>query len=361
MLLDTRFRTFATPRLIAWIYRGCLAGIVVVTVWWVLVAWWMLSWRNGWFWGALLLVAAPIIGVVLLLCVRVACEFAVVRFPQEHADDVPEADVEGRETAGALASGADGAARSVIRTGRAQEGEQVATEHPTDPEEHRVVGEGDERRDEGLSDAPAMRPLWIAGAVGGAVLLVLVALTLIVSASGEDDVEPRSARPGTPVPATPSPSAPASVPPATAPAVPATPSPSPSAVPTAPVERWSGTLTLTGPRTRRDLDAVPPRLSTRDGEPDIRGDWLKPIIEAESGAQVALMTPRTRPGAIECRDAAAASGSDETERLSVGDVVCVATEQGTVARLVITEAEQTSGSPVVAARAVIWSVPGQQP
>ncbi|WP_242911523.1 DUF4282 domain-containing protein [Actinomadura terrae] len=79
-LLDTRFTTFATPVLVSWIYRGCMAVIVMVTLWWMLLAVAVMTWRNGWMWGALGLAAAPLIGFVMLLVVRVALELAVARF-----------------------------------------------------------------------------------------------------------------------------------------------------------------------------------------------------------------------------------------------------------------------------------------
>ncbi|HLV71736.1 MAG TPA: hypothetical protein VKY91_03045 [Vulgatibacteraceae bacterium] len=216
----------------------------------------------------------------------------------------------------------------------------------TDPH-HESAGDGG-------GDVPDARPWWFAALAGGVVVVALVGLTLLVATSGDDGEDPQAAASPSREPATPSAAAPAA-PPATAVPSPGAPD---SAAPARPVKRWSGELTLNGPRTRRDLDTVPPRASTRAGEPDIRGDWLKTLVEAESGALVALMKPESRPGALACRDAAASTGSDETDPVDTGDVVCVLTARGTVARLVITDASQTSTSPTITADVVIWSVPG---
>jgi hypothetical protein len=78
--LDTRFRELATPYLVSWIYRGCLTLIAVVTAWWVLLALWVATWRDGWLWGLLCAVTAPVVGMVLVLLARVACEFTLIRF-----------------------------------------------------------------------------------------------------------------------------------------------------------------------------------------------------------------------------------------------------------------------------------------
>jgi hypothetical protein len=79
-VLDTRFRTLATPYLVAWIYRGCMALIGLSTVFFVLLSAWVATLRNGWLWGLCGVLAAPVVGAVLLLCARVACEFVLLRF-----------------------------------------------------------------------------------------------------------------------------------------------------------------------------------------------------------------------------------------------------------------------------------------
>jgi hypothetical protein len=79
-MIDTRFRTLATPYLVSWIYRGCMAVVVLVTACWMLLALWVAGWRNGWLWGLMGLIVAPVVGAVLLLIVRVCCEFVLLRF-----------------------------------------------------------------------------------------------------------------------------------------------------------------------------------------------------------------------------------------------------------------------------------------
>ncbi|XVQ16366.1 DUF4282 domain-containing protein (plasmid) [Spirillospora sp. CA-255316] len=104
-LADTRFRTLATPHLVTWIYRGCMAVIAMMTLWWIVLALWVLTWRNGWLWGLLGLIAAPLVGGVLLLAVRVVLEFVMLRFrllvpapgPARAADQVPGESPRGRE------------------------------------------------------------------------------------------------------------------------------------------------------------------------------------------------------------------------------------------------------------------------
>ena len=77
-VFDTRFSTLVTPVVITWIYRGCMAVIALATVWCFLLAWWVSSLGSGWAWGVLGMLSAPVIGWVILLAVRVACEVALV-------------------------------------------------------------------------------------------------------------------------------------------------------------------------------------------------------------------------------------------------------------------------------------------
>lgn len=211
------------------------------------------------------------------------------------------------------------------------------------------------------SDQGPDRTVRTAAIAGGALLVVAVALgVVVVRSSGGDAQAPPAARPA--------PSSPASAAaPSPAPTTPLATSPAPSLsasvsasgmTPSAeagPVQRWSGTIRLDGPRARRDLDAVPPRLSERDGEPDIRGDWLRAILKTEGTTQVALLPSGAKAGPSECRDAAGAGGARETELLHPGDVVCVVTGQGTIARLTVVKAHRTSRAPVVEVTATIWS------
>ncbi|WP_424923165.1 hypothetical protein [Actinomadura rubrisoli] len=54
--------------------------IAMMTIWWMLLAAAIMTWRNGWMWGVLGLVASPVLGLVVLLIVRVACEAVLLRF-----------------------------------------------------------------------------------------------------------------------------------------------------------------------------------------------------------------------------------------------------------------------------------------
>ncbi|MGI5208973.1 hypothetical protein ACQEU6_46345 [Spirillospora sp. CA-108201] len=195
-----------------------------------------------------------------------------------------------------------------------------------------------------------MRHVWIAGAVGAVLLVAVLAVAFAVTSGDGGGPDKRAAAAPPAERTTAPPPAPSASPAPSAPAA-------SSALPAAPVVRWRGTLTLDGPSAERDLDVTPPRLSERSGVPDIRGDWLKPMVEAESDAHVVLMRPGSEPGAARCRDAAATEGTDEVE-VDEGDVVCVLTAAGRVARLTIVEAHMTSTAPIVRARVVIWEMPG---
>lgn len=206
-------------------------------------------------------------------------------------------------------------------------------------------------QDEGAGDGLTMRHVWVASAVGAVVLVLVLAVAIAVISGGDGGPDKRAAA-----------APPASTTKVTPPTSPASPSASAtsstarasSAPPTAPVVRWRGTLTVNGPDAQRDLDVVPPRTSDSDG--DVRGDWLRTMLKGMSDAQLAVV--RGRPGARECRDAAAAAGSDETDPLDEGDVVCVLTSGGHVARLTATHTTQTSTSPELTFKAVVWTLPG---
>ena len=205
-----------------------------------------------------------------------------------------------------------------------------------------------------------LRHVRIAGAVGAVVLVVVLAVAVAVVRGGSGDDQSA----GTPAPsassaarppaaAAASPTAPSSAAPPAAP----TPSASSPSAPSGPVVRWRGTVTVNGPSARRDFDAVPPRTSTRDGEPDVWADVLRPLLKAEDGVTLAVMEPGARPDAVRCRDEAAAAGSDRTEQLAEGDVVCLLTSQGRVARLITEDARQTSTSPRLTFAVVVWDMP----
>ncbi|RFU41310.1 DUF4282 domain-containing protein [Actinomadura logoneensis] len=382
---DTRFRSYATPSLLTWIYRGCLTGIVLVTGWWVLVAVWLMSWRNGWLWGVLLLVVAPVVGLVLLLCVRVALEFVAVKFPAEPRHDLAAS---GKHGVAPLVNGAVGAARSVIHSRRIQGGRPMdqpgagvpgaGVPDPADtfrsetgrweePDEPPADSADEGPAAEGPADGPAMRPVWVAGAVVGVLLVLALAVALIVGSSGDT---PRAA-PQTTVTATvtASPSAPApsaTAPPSATPSV--TPSVAPSGVPsgTAPAgpgpvtPSWTGTMTIVGPATDRDLDAAPPRAVSGDGG-DLRADWLAPVLHAVGSARLAVLESGAPSGPSECAASAASSAASSTETLHAGDVVCVDTGRGHLARLVITRATQSSTAPTISAQVTVWPAPAAGP
>lgn len=360
-LLDSRFRTFATPRLITWIYRGCLLVVALMTAWWVLVALIVMSWRNGWFWGLLLLILAPIIGVILLLCVRVAAELVVIRF--RAAEPAPSS----LASAEPLVSRAAEAARSVIRTlrqgGNVSEPPAEGAAEGLDPAPaSRPVIERSEHSAEGLGagleqewgeefagghDRPSR--LWVVGLAGAAVLLVLVALTVVVGSSGGgDDDQGRAAAPVRTVTVSAS-ATPSSSAPGTASAAPV-PTASTSTPATSLAPAWHGTVTVNGPSVERDFDVTPPRQDIPNA--DVRGDWLRPLLVGLSGTQLAVTSGL--PDAAACRDAVASTGDSKTERLNVGDVVCLVTSGDHVARLITRRAEQTSTAPNMTFDAVVW-------
>lgn len=122
-----------------------------------------------------------------------------------------------------------------------------------------------------------------------------------------------------------------------------------------PIIRWKGTLTINGPDTHRDLDAIPPRTNIE--ESDLNGSWLETDIKADSNnVQIAVLHGGT-PGYAQCRDAAFTRGSDHTEELKWGDVLCVHTSQGRTARLVTVLAAHAFNDPILEFHATIWDPP----
>ena len=151
-------------------------------------------------------------------------------------------------------------------------------------------------------------------------------------------------------------------PPTSAPQTPQPPSalpshPTYSPTPVAVSVRWKGTITVHGIDAHKDLDAIPPRSDPLKS--DLNGDWLETTLSADSSsAQIAVLPSGGQtPGYTKCRDSAYASGSDYTEELSAGDVLCVITSQGRIARLITVRATQTSLEPIVTFKAVIWDPP----
>lgn len=205
----------------------------------------------------------------------------------------------------------------------------------------------------GPDRGPTPRNLITAG-IAFVAALTVGGVTLAMCSAGGDDTD--EAAPAsrvtvtTTATATGGPSAAPNAPVPSAGASSASPAPAPS-----PRVLWRGQLKVNGPRAEKDLDQVPPR--TDPGAADVRGDWLVPLLKGQSGAQLAKVESGKRPGPTECRDAALASGGPRTEELDTGDVVCLLTKQGRVARLITREAHMTSTSPVLTFDALIWEVP----
>ena len=200
---------------------------------------------------------------------------------------------------------------------------------------------------------PPPRNLRILITVGA---VVIVGLAVAVGTAGGHRPAPErtgaAAAPTTRAPQA-SPPAPSSPSPATTGST----SPAPS---TPPSVRWHGTLTVSGPDAHEDLDSVPPRARSTD--PDLNGDWLTPTLSADSdGVLIAVVSGGgALPRFGRCRDAVVARGIDETPApLHVGDVTCVITSQGRVARLRMTRATMTSTDPIVTATVTVWDPPQQ--
>ncbi|MEU8347861.1 DUF4282 domain-containing protein [Spirillospora sp. NPDC048832] len=363
LLLDGQMRTTITPRVITWIYRGCLAAVVLAVVWWLLVGLAVLSWGGWWLWaGLLVVVAAPLVGVVALLSARVACEMAAARFRPEAAtyDGRTSTEAEGPPAARVAAAAAD-AARSVTRS--PQGGAQVAEESGSEPDPREELGPpevpaealgGDLAEEDG-----AVKPWWFAALAGGVVLVALVGLTVLVATGGGEDDESAAAPSPGPATVTVTASAPAA-PPAAAPSASASASPtapSSAARPPGPTVRWSGRVRIVG-TDERDLDAVPPRLDSRGA--DVKSDPFEKLVKGVGRAQVALSEPGSHPDAQDCQETAAAAGSSAVGPVRAGDVVCVLTGDGRVARLMVTHATLDGVRPTITADATIWDMGATQ-
>lgn len=145
----------------------------------------------------------------------------------------------------------------------------------------------------------------------------------------------------------PSTTAPAAAPPPTSLAPVGSPSPA------APSVRWYGAVTWNGPDVHRDLDAVPVRTDAAGG--DLAGSTFETTLSADSGAQLYVMTGS--PGYQQCRDAVAANGTDETKSLHAGDVVCVLTSEGRVARVRVRTAAIGFPAATIRADVTVWDPP----
>lgn len=185
--------------------------------------------------------------------------------------------------------------------------------------------------------------------IAAAVAALILTLGLFL-ALGTGNHHPH-AKNATPAPPVTTPQATPTIP---APPFVTTPFPTTPAAPIIVAERWHGTVTVSGPDSHKDLDNIPPRTSARDG--DLNGDWLETTITADSPTvQIAVLPGGgTLPGYGKCRDIAYANGSDHTEQLKAGDVLCVITSDGRIARLKTVRAEQTSTDPVVRFNVTVW-------
>jgi hypothetical protein len=255
----------------------------------------------------------------------------------------------------------------------------VAT--PYEPNPHHTTNQGehgahdglttDDTRDDTRGDArprgelprgPGRRVALAAAATGA--IVAVGAVVLVAAPTGGPAV--RSVKGGRSAPPS-SVQAPPTDSPGPVPTQPAaSPSANPSPVPTAsrartpaaktpkPRVRWHGRLTLNGPSSDLDLDAVPPHIDQSGA--DIYGAFLEPQIAAESDdVRLAVLTSGHHlPTYAQCRDSVAVSGISRTEDLTPGDVVCVKTDRGAIARLEITRGVQTSTNPIVAFILTIW-------
>lgn len=209
-------------------------------------------------------------------------------------------------------------------------------QQPTEPDQNE--GNNEEHTAPEESPLPNTRAAIVAG-VGGIILTIGILLAL----GTRTHHEPRSPQhqPG----AIPQPT------PSYRPSVPQT-TPSNPGVPVTPVIRWRGTVTVRGPDADKDLDASPPRTDPRGG--DLKTDWLETILQTDHGAQIATIGHVSRPRYAECRQAAYARGTTETQQLSSGDTLCLVTSQGRIAAAHVTYATQTSTSPIVTLRVTVW-------
>lgn len=202
-----------------------------------------------------------------------------------------------------------------------------------------------------MEDLPSEKlriPLIVIGAIAVTALLMWG----ILRGQGDDK---RQAAATSPSPAPSTPAGTAAVPPSGPPSAAPTSAPATStkpAKPSKPKVTWHGSLTIHG-IAAYDLDADPPARHDRFG--DIRGDFLETTLSSTvDGAYLAVTSGD--PGFRTCQSRAA-NGTDETDTLSPGDVVCVQTDGGHVARLKITTAHQTASDPVVAASVTVWQPP----
>ncbi|HEX2315824.1 MAG TPA: DUF4282 domain-containing protein [Thermomonospora sp.] len=79
-LLDTNFNHLVTPKLIKLWYVVALLLISLQCLVFLLLGLWMVTWDDGWAWGVMMVVAAPLVWLFEALLVRIVMEAMVVRF-----------------------------------------------------------------------------------------------------------------------------------------------------------------------------------------------------------------------------------------------------------------------------------------
>lgn len=72
MLLDTRLERRCGPVLVRWLYIASLTTVVAVTIFGMLMSWWLASWAGWGFWMGVPISAAG--GLVWALGARLVCE-----------------------------------------------------------------------------------------------------------------------------------------------------------------------------------------------------------------------------------------------------------------------------------------------
>jgi hypothetical protein len=80
-LLDIRLERRLGAVLMQWLYVGSLVMIATVTLFGLLMSWWLASWAGWGFWMGVPISVAG--GLVLALCVRLTCEMTRLPFQPE--------------------------------------------------------------------------------------------------------------------------------------------------------------------------------------------------------------------------------------------------------------------------------------
>ncbi|MFE3454978.1 hypothetical protein ACFXJ8_39250 [Nonomuraea sp. NPDC059194] len=121
--------------------------------------------------------------------------------------------------------------------------------------------------------------------------------------------------------------------------------------------RWRGTVVVTGLYDHTDLDSAPPRSARDLPGADIVGDWIATTLKAADGRVRLARLGEASPSWRTCRDAAAAEGGQQVERVQAGDVLCALTSDGRVALLRVVAATQLTSPPQVRMKVTVWDPP----